>query len=367
MTPDNQPDFTELFLNDVPLMDTRAPGEFSQGGFPSAINLPLMTDDERARVGTCYKHSGQEAAIKLGHKLVSGKTKEARIQQWISHITKHPEGYLYCFRGGLRSHTVQQWLKDTGYHYPLIQGGYKVLRRFLIDTLDQQSSDKRFVVLSGRTGTGKTRILNQLPGQFDLEHHANHRGSSFGRHVSPQPTQINFEHQITIDLMKNNNDIVYVEDESQVIGSVHIPDSLLASLNNSKIIVIEKSMKQRIDVVIEDYVIDLSQQFRSKHDEEEGFIKYADYMLSGTDRIRKRLGGLMHQQVKSQMTTALEQQIKHNDLSAHRIWIANLLSHYYDKMYDYQLSRKQERVIGVSNGDPEEIMQIVKTATVQAN
>jgi len=360
MKPDNQPNLTELFLNGVPLMDTRAPMEFNQGAFPSAVSLPLMFDDERAKVGTCYKHSGQEAAIKLGHKLVSGATKEERLHHWIAHVKKHPEGYLYCFRGGLRSQTVQQWLKEAGYNYPLIHGGYKALRKFLMDSLNQQSEEKQFVILSGRTGTGKTRILNQLPGQLDLEHYANHRGSSFGRHVSPQPTQINFEHNITIDLLRNNHDVVFVEDESQVIGSVHIPDNLLAALNQSHIIVIEKTMDQRIDVVIEDYVIDLSGQFIHEFGTDEGFRKYSEYMLSGIDRIRKRLGGVKHKEIKNQISTALEQQVTRNDLELHRIWIANLLNHYYDKMYDYQLSRKQERVLGISTGNPEEIQHIAR-------
>lgn len=100
---DDTDDYAKLFLNGVPMMDVRAPVEFGKGAFPGVINLPLMTDLERHKVGTCYKQHGQQAAINLGHRLVSGEVKAARIEAWSHFARQHPEGYLYCFRGGLRS------------------------------------------------------------------------------------------------------------------------------------------------------------------------------------------------------------------------------------------------------------------------
>jgi tRNA 2-selenouridine synthase len=96
-------DYRSLFLKDTPLMDVRAPVEFSKGAFPNAINLPLMIDSERQAVGLRYKQRGQASAIELGHQLVSGSLRDARIQAWIAFAQAHPEGYLYCFLGGLRS------------------------------------------------------------------------------------------------------------------------------------------------------------------------------------------------------------------------------------------------------------------------
>ena len=98
-----------LFTRHRPLIDLRAPIEFAQGAFASAINLPLMSDEERAQVGLCYKEQGQSAAIALGHRLVSGALREARIEAWLTQIRQHPDILLYCFRGGLRSQTVQAW------------------------------------------------------------------------------------------------------------------------------------------------------------------------------------------------------------------------------------------------------------------
>ena len=132
--PENLTDFRHIFLNDVPMMDVRAPVEFGQGAFPGVVNHPLMNDDERQQVGTCYKQKGQDAAIALGHQLVSGATKQQRIEAWAGFAQAQPQGVLYCFRGGLRSQIVQQWLKsEAGIDYPRVIGGYKALRSFLID------------------------------------------------------------------------------------------------------------------------------------------------------------------------------------------------------------------------------------------
>lgn len=145
-----------------PMLDLRAPIEFQLGAFPGAVNIPLMTNDERAQVGTCYKQHGQEAAIKLGHQLVSGSIKEERISQWMAFCKNNPDGFLYCFRGGLRSRIVQQWLAESGMPYPRVIGGYKALRNFCLQQLDTLSSQK-MRVLSGYTGSGKTPIIAALP------------------------------------------------------------------------------------------------------------------------------------------------------------------------------------------------------------
>ena len=91
-------DYRQLLLNNTPMMDMRSPGEFAQGAFPSAASLPLMSNDERAEVGTCYKREGQAAAIALGHRLVSGELRDARVADWLDFARQHPDGYLYCFR-----------------------------------------------------------------------------------------------------------------------------------------------------------------------------------------------------------------------------------------------------------------------------
>ena len=142
-------DYRSLFLTDIPMMDMRSPTEFKHGAFPSARSLPLMSDEERAQVGICYKQRGQEAAIELGHQLVSGEMRAERIEQWSEFARNHPQGYVYCFRGGLRSQTVQRWLGDAGLHYPLIRGGYKAMRNFLLQELERSVEHADFVTVLG--------------------------------------------------------------------------------------------------------------------------------------------------------------------------------------------------------------------------
>jgi tRNA 2-selenouridine synthase len=131
-------DFRSLVVNNTPMFDTRAPIEFTQGAFPHTQSLPLMSDQERELVGTCYKHKGQEKAIELGHELVQGEDKQAKVTAWLEFIQKNPNGALYCFRGGLRSQITQQWIyEESGIDYPRLKGGYKALRRYLIDETDR--------------------------------------------------------------------------------------------------------------------------------------------------------------------------------------------------------------------------------------
>ena len=154
--------FLHLFVNDTPLLDVRAPVEFGKGSFPAAVNLPLLNDAERQAVGTMYKKEGQEAAIRLGHQLINGDVKAGRIQQWQSFARQHPAGYLFCFRGGMRSHIVQEWLREAGTDYPLVNGGYKALRRFLFEVIDDIIARTNFIIVSGRTGVGKTTFSSSV-------------------------------------------------------------------------------------------------------------------------------------------------------------------------------------------------------------
>jgi len=196
-------DFSLIFQGDTPLLDIRAPIEFANGSFPSVLNVPLMTDDERHLIGIRYKEKGQESAIKLGRELVNGHLKEQRVGNWLDFVNKHPSGALYCFRGGLRSKIAQEWIyQQSGISYPRIKGGYKALRSFLINEMSRIVNEKIFLVVGGQTGCGKTLLLNKLENSIDLEGLANHRGSAFGNNVTPQPKQIDFENAFAIELIK---------------------------------------------------------------------------------------------------------------------------------------------------------------------
>lgn len=358
-------DYLSLFLNDVPLMDVRAPVEFDRGSFPNSENAPLMNDEERHRVGICYKEKGQDRAIELGHQLVSGDIKAQRIEAWKRFVARHPEGYLFCFRGGLRSRLTQQWIRDAGIDYPLVKGGYKALRRFLIDNLEARIESGNFRILSGRTGTGKTRVLKQLPNPVDLEGLANHRGSSFGRQVTPQPSQIDFENRLAVAMLKAHHRIggpVYLEDESRLVGRCALPESLRARMAESPLMILQQPMDERIAIIREDYVEGMVADYIDRDGQDAGWINFRDYLLSALDRIRKRLGGERHKQLRSLMEQALDEQATSGRTDAHNAWIKALLQDYYDPMYDYQLSRKEGRIL--VRGGPQAIVGWARSAPV---
>lgn len=341
-------DYLALFLNDTPLLDVRAPVEFARGSFPTAVNAPLMNDEERHRVGICYKEKGQDRAIELGHQLVSGDIKAQRIEAWKRFASAHPDGYLFCFRGGLRSRLTQQWIREAGIDYPLVKGGYKALRRFLIDSLEARIESGAFRIVSGRTGTGKTRVLRQLPNPVDLEGLANHRGSSFGRQVTPQPSQIDFENRLAVAMLKACDLLggpIYLEDESRLVGRCALPESLRMRMAASPLMILEQALEERVAIIIEDYVEGMLADYLGRDGEEAGWLNFRDYLLSALDRIRKRLGGERHRHLRTLMEQALEQQQANGGVHGHEAWIEALLRDYYDPMYDYQLNQKQGRIL----------------------
>jgi len=355
-------DLQGLFLNDVPLLDVRAPVEFADGAFPTAENHPLIDDDERHRIGLTYKDEGQDQAIELGEQLVSGELKARRIGQWKDFLQRHPDAVLYCFRGGMRSKTSQRWLfEETGISCPRVRGGYKAMRRFLLDQIEQNSAICRPVVIGGRTGVGKTRLLNRCDAQVDLEGLAHHRGSAFGNHPQPQPGQIDFENSFSIALMKQvsaDNRHFAVEDESRNIGSRHIPPAFFARLETAPLVLLEASDEERVDITLQEYVHDSLASFQDAGESEKGFGQWADYLQNSLDRIRRRLGGDRHARVSKMLQDALALHARTGDTQGHRAWIACLLHAYYDGMYEYQLSKKAQRI--VFSGTQSEVLDYLR-------
>ncbi len=333
-------DFTRLFLTDTPMMDTRAPLEFSKGAFPHTVNLPLMTDDERAQVGTCYKQQGQAAALALGHQLVGDEIKQQRMEQWLAFARDNPEGYLYCFRGGLRSQIVQQWMKDAGCEYPRITGGYKAMRRFLIDSQEQIVAASQFCIVAGHTGCAKTDLLNSLDNSIDLEGLAHHRGSSFGKRPEGQPTPIDFENSLAIALLRQHharpNQRILLEDESKLIGRCAIPLQLRERMAQAPIVVVMASLEQRVEHSFRNYILYKLDEWRQALGEEAGFAAFSHDLTDSLQRTQKRLGGALYQEIDALLQQALVAH-QRGDNSLHRAWIERMLRDYYDPMYEYQL------------------------------
>jgi tRNA 2-selenouridine synthase len=345
---DNTDDYRQLFLDGAPMMDARAPVEFAKGAFPGVVNLPLMDDAERQKVGTCYKQQGQEAAIEMGHQLVSGSLKAERVAAWVAFATANPNGYLYCFRGGLRSQIVQQWLKsEAGIDYPRVIGGYKAMRSFLIETTEQALAECQFILVAGMTGTGKTEVIAQLDNSLDLEGHANHRGSSFGKRATGQPTQIDFENALAIDILRKRaagQQQFVLEDEGRLIGRCSLPLELYQGMQDFPLVWLEDSLAGRTERILKDYVIDLCAEFIQQFGDEAGFKAFAERLQQSLANIHKRLGGERYQRLAAIMDQALVEQERGAGVDLHRGWIETLLVEYYDPMYAFQRENKAGRI-----------------------
>ncbi len=329
-------DHRRVLRDRVPLIDLRAPAEFATGAFPNAVNLPLLTDAERAAVGTRYRTCGQQAAIELGESLVAGDVRDARIDAWRRYTEAHPGALLYCWRGGLRSRIAQDWLRQCGRDVPRISGGYKALRRACLDATLEFCASPRTLVLGGRTGSGKTELLREFAASIDLEALANHRGSAFGANATPQPTPIAFENALAIELLWHmHRTAVLVEDESRTIGRLALPEALHTALQSAPVVILEIERDARAARIYREYVEAPLASGVEPHTLECRF-------RAAVDRIARRLGGLRHARVRAAIEAAFS---RGGDGEAHVEWIGLLLDGYYDPMYDHQLTKKLDRVV----------------------
>ena len=340
----NQQLYRQLFLSKTPLIDVRAPVEFAQGAFPKSCNLPLMNDSERAQVGTCYKKSGQDAAILLGHQLVAADIQN-RISAWTQFKKANPSAWLYCFRGGLRSRVSAQFLKESGVAINIVPGGYKALRRFLLEQITQAGAQP-LTIVGGNTGCGKTQLIKALRNGLDLEGRANHRGSSFGKQVTAQPRQINFENQLAIDILTISQESrsLVIEDESKAIGCLSVPLPLFAGMGQAPMVVVDDPLAVREQRLCDEYCRLMSEQFKLALGEESGWQAYQQYLEHGLYGVRKRLGLEKFKALSIVLDAALKEQQSSGSCAGHLNWIAPILRDYYDPMYQYQLAKKAHRI-----------------------
>ena len=317
------------------LIDVRSELEFEQGHLPSFANMPILTNPEREQVGTMYKQSGQPAAIELGHQLVSPH-RQARIDAWLN-ITKTSSEppILMCWRGGLRSQTAARWLRENGQSCTTVKGGYKAVRKFLLQVFEAPHTP---VVLTGLTGSGKTQLLQRL-GDFaiDLEGLARHRGSAFGRFWNQtQPSQATFENLLALSLKGRATDCFVVEDESLRIGDVALPNSFKSSMQSSPLVILEVPLNERIRNIYDDYIGKPLKEGASRE-----FLK--NCYIENLRRIEKKLGGLLCKELLEKLQSAF---LSVNDeIESHSRWIKSLLIHYYDPLYEYSFSKQTRKVL----------------------
>jgi tRNA 2-selenouridine synthase len=240
------------------IMDVRTPSEFALDHVPGARNLPVLSDEERARVGTLYKQVSPFTARKVGAALVSANI--ARHLQ--SELQDKPRAWrplVYCWRGGQRSAAFTHILREIGWDAKQLEGGYKSFRRAVIADLPELVKPFRWLVICGLTGSGKSRLLTHLEQAgaqvLDLERLAVHRGSLLGNLPdSPQPTQKMFESLVWDKLRRfDARRPVYVESESKRIGVLQVPQALLEGMWSGDCAELTASVATRIALLKADY------------------------------------------------------------------------------------------------------------------
>ncbi|MGB4466686.1 MAG: tRNA 2-selenouridine(34) synthase MnmH [Azovibrio sp.] len=322
-------------LSDYPeIIDVRTPAEFADDHIPGAINLPVLSDAERVRVGTLYKQVSPFAAKKVGAALIAINIAR-HLQETLADKPPHWRALIYCWRGGQRSGAMQIILRQIGWQADRLEGGYKAWRRQVLEQLDALPRALHFHVLCGATGSAKTRILQsiaRLGGQvLDLEELAMHKGSVLGGLPdAPQPSQRSFESRLWQVLAALDPERpVFVEAESRRIGRLHLPDALIQRMRQGRCVEIRASLPARIAFLRQDY----------------------DYFLQHPEWLQERLQGL-----QGHLGRELVQHWQ--ALAQARNWevlVAELLERHYDPLYRRSRQASFEYPPSLGNVDTDDL------------
>jgi tRNA 2-selenouridine synthase len=257
------PYFTEQPWNETysEIIDVRSESEFAEDYLPGAINLPVLDDAQRVKVGTLYKQVSPFEARKVGAALVAQNIATHLNTHFVSK-DKDYQPLLYCWRGGQRSNSMALVLNQIGWQATVITGGYKTYRTYVRDRLQDLPQHFSYWVLSGMTGSGKTYILKQIAQRgfqvLDLEALANHRGSLLGQEwsgdFSPQPSQKRFESLLLQELQGFDvNKPVWLEAESNKIGQVYLPSALWQQMKQARCVEIQLPTAVRVEWLLHEY------------------------------------------------------------------------------------------------------------------
>ncbi len=299
------------------IIDVRSPAEFAEDHVPGAINLPVLSNEERAEVGTLYVQDDPFKARKIGAALVAINTAK-HLQTTLFEKPGRWRPLVYCWRGGQRSGSFATILREIGWRVAVLDGGYKSYRRAVQSRLYEGTPPWRFVVLDGNTGTGKTELIGRL-GDYglqglDLEALANHRGSLFGYRPGGQPTQKAFESAVYDALRRYDpSRPIVVEAESSKIGRVIIPPVVWRAMEAAPRIVVTASLEARA-----------------------AFLAriYADIALDG-DRLIDRLDAIK----PYQSGETIERWIALAQANDHKTLAAELMAQHYDPRYARERAR----------------------------
>ena len=240
------------------IIDVRSPAEFAEDHVPGAISLPVLDNEERARVGTIYVQDSPFRARRLGAALVA-RNVARHLETALADKDGSFRPLIYCWRGGQRSGSMATILSQVGWRTAVLAGGYKTYRRLVTARLYDQSPPLKLVLLDGRTGSGKTEMLARLAARglqtLDLEALAEHRGSVFGGIAGkPQPSQKMFESRLlaALDGLDPSRPIV-VEAEASKVGDRMVPPALWRVMIATSRITLYAPRAERIRYLVRRY------------------------------------------------------------------------------------------------------------------
>lgn len=301
------------------LIDARTPLEFAEDHLPGAVNVPLLTNEERVEIGTIYKQQGPQPARVRGLELTAGRFPEMMRQ--IAAAAADRPILVYCWRGGLRSRTIASIMELTGFPVKQLEGGYKAFRSHVTAYFSTFIPQAPLVVLHGMTGIGKTTLLGLLAERgesiIDLEGIACHRGSAFGSLGLSQEhlTQKRFETQLwnTFRQLPPGKPI-YLEGESRRIGKMTLPGDLYEVMQRSIKVWCTASLETRVRRLTEEY----------------GRKEYEQGLGEALLKIRKKLGGDKYSEISGYLQRWEMEP-----------FMSELMLSYYDKLY-YKVRPWQE-------------------------
>lgn len=300
------------------IIDVRSPGEYAEDHVPGAINCPVLDNEERARVGTLYKQVSPFEAKKIGAALVA-KNIARHIETRFLDKPKEWRPLVYCWRGGKRSGAFVHILREIGWDAHRLDGGYKAWRRRIVAELAELPGRSSFRVVSGATGSAKSRILEALGARgaqvLHLEELAAHKGSVLGSLPrEAQPSQKAFETRLHTALSGfDPQRPVFVEAESRRIGMVQVPDALIAAIRAAPCLRVEATTTARVDFLLRDYAY---------------FLAEPDWLLEKLDHLR----GLQSNETLARWRRLIE-------AGNFRALVAELLEMHYDPLYQRSQSK----------------------------
>ena len=297
------------------IIDARSPSEYAIDCIPNAINLPALFDNERAEIGILHKTSPFAARLR-GAGIVATNI-ATHLQEHLASRPQHWKPLVYCWRGGQRSASVTEVLRQIGWDATRLAGGYKFYRQQVIMGLDELPATLSWRVIGGKTGTGKTPLLTHLQklghAVIDLEGLANHRGSTFGR-MGEQPSQRKFESQLFAALLSMpSQSTVFVESESRKIGNLHVPAKVLSAMRGAPAFYLQANIKDRVCRIMNDYEN----------------MKSAEYFNTALEDIKKYVGASRYRKWR---------EYHHNQ--QWEVLVSDMLKTFYDIGYEKSLSQR---------------------------